>query len=271
MTWLYGPLQTVSDKPFGMNSGSGNSNSPIFKSSSFLRKKPILKKQSMSETIRRKSQLSSSLVKRAAAGVQAQQSDRFDRPCLGWPGTTHMSFVSTPSNSHNPSLISSISTSGSQSPRSPGPERKYIQFNEEVKQCIALCMKELDKAAESQDTAYNNESDHNDSYIMMKRINSARKLLPVHRSTTQPCSAHNDGNTIAILPSTTLKHCDGTLEPHEITVKHSNGFCGSQSPPSPSDDRPERRLSEGLSGKIVDTVNTAEDIMYVLWNVGWRG
>jgi len=29
-------------------------------------------------------------------------------------------------------------------------------------------------------------------------------------------------------------------------------------------------VSEGLFGKVVDTVNTARDIAHVIWNVGWR-
>jgi hypothetical protein len=30
------------------------------------------------------------------------------------------------------------------------------------------------------------------------------------------------------------------------------------------------REPAGLFGKAVDTVNTAKDIAYVIWNVGWR-
>lgn len=29
-------------------------------------------------------------------------------------------------------------------------------------------------------------------------------------------------------------------------------------------------VTEGLFGKVVDAVNTAKDIAYVIWNVGWR-
>ena len=36
---------------------------------------------------------------------------------------------------------------------------------------------------------------------------------------------YNDSNTIALLPSTTLKYSENTLEPHEMTMKHSNDFC----------------------------------------------
>jgi hypothetical protein len=29
-------------------------------------------------------------------------------------------------------------------------------------------------------------------------------------------------------------------------------------------------VSDGLFGRVVDTVNTAKDIAHVIWNVGWR-
>jgi hypothetical protein len=38
----------------------------------------------------------------------------------------------------------------------------------------------------------------------------------------------------------------------------------------PADDDEDQAVSEGLFGKVVDTVNTAKDIAHVIWNVGWR-
>lgn len=35
-------------------------------------------------------------------------------------------------------------------------------------------------------------------------------------------------------------------------------------------DEEDMAVSEGLFGKVVDTVNTAKDIAHVIWNVGWR-
>ncbi|KAB5514895.1 hypothetical protein GE09DRAFT_1161462 [Coniochaeta sp. 2T2.1] len=32
----------------------------------------------------------------------------------------------------------------------------------------------------------------------------------------------------------------------------------------------DRPASDGLFGKVIDTVNTARDIGHVIWNVGWR-
>lgn len=38
----------------------------------------------------------------------------------------------------------------------------------------------------------------------------------------------------------------------------------------PYEEEDEAPASEGLFGKVVDTVNTAKDIAHVIWNVGWR-
>ncbi|KAL7802387.1 hypothetical protein V8C44DRAFT_370307 [Trichoderma aethiopicum] len=35
-------------------------------------------------------------------------------------------------------------------------------------------------------------------------------------------------------------------------------------------DQPETSPSEGIFGRVIDTVNTARDIAHVIWNVGWR-
>jgi hypothetical protein len=311
-------------------------NSPrIPKTNSFLNKKPILKKRSMSEIMLQRSLSSSSLLKQAAAALQAQQSDGYERD-LGRSEFAAMNFASRRLSDH-PSLLSSISTSGMQS---PGTERKHIHFNEQVEQCIAVEMKGADDEAEPDIIDYG-DSDSDDGGIMMKRINSNRKLPPLHRSAT-PRPANNDSKTIAMLPSTTLKYREDTTEFHDTAMKHSNGFWnGSRLSPSPSQEtlRPskpstrvllgddeeddadmdwqpptifsssrkesqerlqnlhtseppslsgepsgmrrtpsgmfmpeeeEAAVSEGLFGRVVDTVNTAKDIAHVIWNVGWR-
>jgi hypothetical protein len=148
-------------------------------------------------------------------------------------------------------------------------------------------------------------------------------------------AAENEGKTIAMLPSTTLKHVDLIPKLHETTLIRSNGFWyGSRLCPSPAQqscrpteseetapadseeddidwlpqsligrkismianqERSENTLDAnssspngtralpeafmqndededvrmfGLLGKAVDTLNTAKDIAYVMWNVG---
>lgn len=352
MTWLYGPLQTGSDKSLRMPSTSPNS-SRISKSNSFLNKKPILKKRSMSEIMLQRSLSSSSLLKQAAAAVQAQQLENgiLTRPGIGRTTSdyAHYPFSSRRMSRENTTMLSSISSSGIASPGTG--EKKHIHFNEQVEQCIALEMKGDD---EEEPDAYAihdfSDSDSDDGGIMMKRSNSKRKLPPLHKKRTTPrASFSGESKTIAMLPSTTLKYREDTPEPQETAMKHSNGFWnGSKLSPSPSQEtlrpsKPSTRIllgpdeddddadmdwqppnafanrkdsmattqerlqnlhtsgstssltgepsgmrrtpsgmfmpyeededdvvSEGLFGKVVDTVNTAKDIAHVIWNVGWR-
>jgi hypothetical protein len=121
-------------------------------------------------------QLSSTLLKRAAAAVLAQQSDRFDGPYPRCPAMAHIPFPATSSfNGHCPSFFSSEPSSGSQSPDTAAPERKHIHFNAEVKQCIALRTGELYKVAGGGNVYdENSESDCGDDRILMKRINSTQ-------------------------------------------------------------------------------------------------
>jgi len=313
-----------------------------------LNKKPILKKRSMSEIMLQRSLSSSSLLKQAAAAVQAQQSEGMGRPYLGRVQSdyTPMSFSSRRLSRDDPSRLSSISSSGLASPGSQ--DRKHIHFNESVEQCIALDMKGDDDDEPEQQAIYeDDDSDSDDGAIMMKRSSSGRQLPPLHRSTTPRPSSNTDSKTIAMLPSTTLKYREDTPEPPETAMKHSNGYWnGTKLSPSLSQEtlrpsKPSTRIllgddeedddldwqppnafanrkdsmgvtqerfnglstpgsssslngepsgmrrtpsgmfmpyeededdvvSEGLFGKVVDTVNTAKDIAHVIWNVGWR-
>ena len=352
VTWLYGPLQTGSDRSLRMPSSSPASSSRISKSNSFLNKKPILKKRSMSEIMLQRSLSSSSLLKQAAAAVQAQQSENggIDRPSLGRVTSDYISypFSSRRMSRENTSQFSSITSSGLASPGTG--EKKHIHFNEQVEQCIALEMKGDDEEPEPYAVPDYDDSDSDDGGIMMKRSNSNRKLPPLHsRRTTPRQSFSAESKTIAMLPSTTLKYREDTPDPPETAMKHSNGFWnGSKLSPSPSQEtlrpsKPSTRMllgeddedddadmdwqppntfvsrkdsiaatqerfanlhtsgssssltgepsgmrrtpsgmfmpyeededdvvSEGLFGKVVDTVNTAKDIAHVIWNVGWR-
>ena len=351
VTWLYGPLQTGSDKSW-MPSSSTCDSSRMSKSNSFLQKKPILKKRSMSEIMLQRSLSSSSLLKQAAAAVQAQQSERrTDRPFMGRTTSDYIAFpFSTRRRSReNTSLLPSISSSGI---ASPNTGEKHIHFNEQVEQCIALEMKgEEDEEVDSYAVNDDYDSDSDDGAIMMKRSDSKRKLPMMRKAPTPRNSFSTDSKTIAMLPSTTLKYREDTPEPQETAMTHGNGFWSpGKLSPSPSQEtlRPSKQstcillsdedededdevdmdwqppsafthrkdslsvtqermgglhtsgsssslnaepsgmrrtpsgmfmpyeededdvVSEGLFGKVVDTVNTAKDIAHVIWNVGWR-
>lgn len=253
VTWLYGPLQTGSSKSLHQTSTSPSSSSRISKSNSFLNKKPILKKRSMSEIMLQRSLSSSSLLKQAAAAVQAQQSESYGgigRPLMGRATSDYAYPLSSRRLSReNTSILSSISSSGLQSPG----EKKHIHFNEQVEQCIALEMKgDDDDEAEAYAVHNYDDSDSDDGGIMMKRSNSKRKLPPLHKKRTTPRQSFStESKTIAMLPSTTLKYRADTPEPPETAMKHSNGFWnGSKLSPSPSQEtlRPSKPSTRMLLG-----------------------
>jgi len=215
----------------------------------------------MSEIMLQRSLSSSSLLKQAAAAVQAQQSENggiIARPGLGRAASDYGSFPfsSRRLSRDNVSSLSSISSSGLASPGTG--ERKHIHFNEQVEQCIALEMKGDDEDEPDTFAIHDEEdSDSDEGGIMMKRSNSNRKLPPISRSrgSTPRPSFSNDSKTIAMLPSTTLKYREDAPELPETAMKHSNGFWnGSKLSPSPSQEtlRPSKPSTRILLGDDED-------------------
>ncbi|QSZ33967.1 hypothetical protein DSL72_005547 [Monilinia vaccinii-corymbosi] len=345
VTWLYGPLQSG---PTAFNapdaSPVSSSSSRLSKSNSFLQKKPILKKRSMSEMMLQRSLSSSSLLKQAAAAVQAQQLVDVQRPGVPRAASDYIpyEFASRHVEQIDMCMLSSVTSSGL---ITPSAERKHISFNEQVSQCIALDVKGDDEDEPDYNTQDFDDSDSDDGAIMMKRSTSKRQLPPLRKPATSRVNSPADSKTIAMLPSTTLKYREDTPEPQETALKHSGFFHGIKLSPSPSQEtlkpsKPSTRMllsdddedddidwqppnsfahrkdsmsvtqdrfqslstsdslasngepsgmrrtpsgmfmpceegeddvaSEGLFGKVVDTVNTAKDIAHVIWNVGWR-
>ncbi|KAK4212488.1 hypothetical protein QBC37DRAFT_287859 [Rhypophila decipiens] len=344
VTWLYGPLQTgtASMNPIHTEMNSAR----LSKSSSFANKKPILKKRSMSELMLQRSLSASSLVKQAAAAVQAQQKGGMKRtgrrPGLDRAHTDFVTFQigSRGASNDNTSLFPSAVTSGV---ISPSGERRHIHFNEQVEQCIAVDVKGDDDDDEPDPARFDfDDSDSDDGAIMMKR--TAAKKRPILKKAKSHGSA-GESKTIAMLPSTTLKYREDTPEPTESAMKHSTGVAYRSPVISPSSSqetlRPSKKsgkmffndddddddddedqdeedddatwmpstrsgglsrsisssslsaepsgmrrtasgmfmpveeggrdaASEGLFGRVIDTVNTARDIAHVIWNVGWR-
>ena len=263
VTWLYGPLQTISSKPFAIPNSSPLPSSRLSKSNSFLHpnKKPILKKRSMSEIMLQRSLSASSLLKQAAAAVQAQQSAERDsddlRPCMGRATSDYIAFpfVSRQITRENSSVLQSVDSSGV---TSPSYEKKHIHFNEQVEQCIALDMSEgKDEEVDAYQYAINDnsDSDSDGGMVMMKRSNS-KKLLPTpgglssgsKRSTRNNSFVNGESKTIAMLPSTTLKYREEETEPKETAQKHSSGWFSSPISPSGSTDtlRPSKPSSRGF-------------------------
>jgi hypothetical protein len=195
VTWLYGPLQRSSSYPASQQTSEPQSN--LSKNNSFLNKKPILKKRSMSELMLQKSLSASSLVRQAAAAVQAQQALRprgiISRRQSDY--STDMSSCRTMSRDTT-DCFSSQSNSGLQSPLDQA-ERKHIRFDNKVEQCIAVEIKDAD-FEEEDDFAVHDSSD--EGLLMMKKSRKSRRVRPSQRR-----SSDSETKIIAKLPSTTLK------------------------------------------------------------------
>ncbi|KAI0877618.1 hypothetical protein GGS24DRAFT_107039 [Hypoxylon argillaceum] len=225
VTWLYGPLQTRQHAMF--SESTERSSSGLSRSDSFSHKKPILKKRSMSEVMLQRSLSSSSLLKQAAAAVQAQQkggTSRIGRPILH---RAHTDLVTFPFSKRrrsrvNTSLLPSNATSGL---ASPATERRHIHFDEQVKQCIAVEVKGDDDDEDEFDSyrwRYD-DSDSDDGAIMMKTTKTGKK--PIYLRKKVSTNNNSESKTIAMLPSTTLKYReDSPAPPPESAIKHSTGI-----------------------------------------------
>ncbi|KAI0383878.1 hypothetical protein F5Y04DRAFT_278504 [Hypomontagnella monticulosa] len=223
VTWLYGPLQTCQGDL--LSNDAEQESSALSRCDSFVSKKPILKKRSMSEIMLQRSLSSSSLLKQATAAVQAQQKDgavRVGRPILHRATTDYVTFpFSSRRRSRETSILPSSAASGIVSPSS---ERKHIHFDEQVQQCIAVEIKGDDEEEDEVDHhnrwQFDDDSDSDDGAIMMKRTKSTKKpVLPRRRS---PVNTPSESKTIAMLPSTTLKYREDSPTP-ETAMKHSTG------------------------------------------------
>jgi hypothetical protein len=195
----------------------------------------------MSEIMLQKSISSSSLVKQAAASVQAQQhvaESCSHRIMPGHPNIlarSNSDYVvmgfSRATSRLNTSALTSITSSGIQSPTT---ERKHIHFNEQVEQCIAVDIKD---GEEDDDDEYNHmmndDSDSSDEgLVMMKR---SSRLRPIHRNRrTTGFNVNSESKTIAMLPSTTLKYREETPEPESATHHNVMAFWSSKLSSSPS-------------------------------------
>ncbi|KHJ32332.1 putative protein phosphatase type 1 complex subunit hex2 reg1 [Erysiphe necator] len=357
VTWLYGPLQTSTEPLCNAPYTSPASCNRLSKNNSFLNKKPILKKRSMSELMLQQSLSTSSLLKQAAAAVQAQQSDTYFECSRNENivSSTCLHVLSTCSSDLNHGNLSP--TSSSDLPSIYG-DKKRIHFNEQVAQCIAVDVKGDDDDDELMIPDYA-DSDSDDG-IMMKPSTTKRKYPQLrHRAKVRPNLNQENNKIIEMLPSTTLKYqsdipassfdmeedeCDDELWDEDstiLTLSNSQETLKPSKPPmkifigeddeedneddldwQPLTDYPYRKdsvvvalermknpgssilshdslgdndvdnqvelrrrssgifmpreedeeniTSEGLFGKVVDTVNTAKDIAHVIWNVGWR-
>lgn len=219
MTWLYGPLSTGADKISQHASPQSPSivYQPIQSINALVHtKKPILKKRSMSEAMLQRSLSTSSLIKQAAAAIHSQQSEGHNMPRPSLNSRAHSDFSSYPlrymreSEVNTNELPSALST-GTHSPT----YSRHIHFNNRVEQCIAV--DKLDDDDFGYDIGVEDSDSSDDGLVMMASSRTSA------RST--PRGSFSEHQTIAMLPSTTLKPVDD-LEPLDSKMQEplGNGF-----------------------------------------------
>lgn len=211
VTWLYGPLQI--NKRKGLLKDRSPLPSQLSTHSSFLDKKPILKKKTPSALLLEKSQNEHTLLQRAGDIIQVQRSSpipgrgalRKGDSDFSLPSYRTSSVLNTPSESSDSSDRPPKYSFGTQTPS----EAKHVFFNEEVRQVRAI--ESGDDEKEEQPEEDFSESDEDDDGGLMMAPTRTRS----NRST--PRGSFSDSNkTIAPLPSTTLKYRKDTPEPPEI-------------------------------------------------------
>jgi len=220
----------------------------------------------MSEVMLQRSISASSLLKQAAASIEAQGRRSVLKKSHE---RTYSDFVPG-SNSEIPSrdqidYFTSRSTSGTETP-SECREKRHIRFDDKVEQCIAVDCKRMDEdddeAIESETTAASSSDSEDDGMVMMKRLRR-----PAARRGT--CSvgmgsrngSHSNLKTIETLPATTLKY---KREPdEENALKPTSGLARSWSStklsPSASQEtlRPTRPSRNFLLGQDEDEDDSA--------------
>ncbi|KAK7725118.1 protein phosphatase regulator [Botryosphaeria dothidea] len=250
VTWLYGPLQTSSYTPLTHPVSETGSNM-LSKNNSFINKKPILKKRSMSEVMLQRSISNSSLIKQAATAVQAERSGApalRSRPSYGRATSDYVTpSIPSKSTSREATDLTSRSTSGLQTPGDC--ERKHIRFDDKVEQCIAVECKDADD--DFDDDSWTNEEDDDSSDDGLEIKTKPRRLSRNNSKTN--FGAEN--KTIQKLPDTTLKYRTDSPDVPDHPPAHSLGFWrSSRLSPSPSQEtlRPSRPTSNFLLGEDDD-------------------
>ena len=250
VTWLYGPLKTASSYPITQDMLEPTS--PISKNNSFVNKKPILKKRSVSEAMLQKSLSNSSLLKQAAASVQAQgRRSRRSSVATNSEETSHRGSID---------YFTSRSTSGSATPYEHS-EKRHIRFDDRVEQCIAVDCKdttiedddEIDTTDVDSDPFRGSDSSSDDG-LFMKKPSKLAATAKGHQ-TGQKSSRSNSlsgRKTIETLPATTLKYRTDSPDIDSAAQHHTFGrsWNSAKLSPSPSQEtlRPAHPSSNFLLG-----------------------
>jgi hypothetical protein len=163
----------------------------------------------MSEVMLQKSLSNSSLVRQAAAAVQAQQ---HRRGSVARRTSDFTPYSEYPPHKEDFGYFSSSSTSGLHTPSDQG-EKKHIQFADKVTQCIAVEIKgseedEEDDGPRPTVAYFEDEYSDDEGLLMMRRVRRrSHPRLPQRRR-----GSTGENKMIEMLPATTLKDRPDTPE-----------------------------------------------------------
>ncbi|KAI1618077.1 hypothetical protein EDD37DRAFT_646893 [Exophiala viscosa] len=254
VTWLYGPLQQTKAIPISFEKSSPPP-SRLSHSSSFVSKKPILKKKSASAAILERSRSQHSLLQRASDIIRVQQSSpAHGRPILRrghseftLPQYPNSSVLTTPAEHETPGGFFSAERSSFTLPDAPTPsECKHVLFDEEVRQVQAIDSEDDDKA---EDDDVGIDTDEDDDFGLM--MAPSQRGGHVSNRATPRGSFSNESKTIVPLPSTTLKYRHDTPEPPEVP-KGNFGLWNSGHRLSPSPSQATLRPSRPSQNFLLD-------------------
>jgi hypothetical protein len=170
----------------------------------------------MSEVMLQKSLSNSSLVRQAAAAVQAQQVRR-GSVARRQSDFSHYSVFAPQKEELD--YFSSSTTSGLQTPSEQG-EKKHIQFADKVTQCIAVEIKGSEEEDEedgrqSSASCFEDEFSDDEGLLMMRKIRRrSHTRLPQRRRSS---AGAGETKMIEMLPATTLKDRPQTPEVPEMS------------------------------------------------------
>lgn len=211
VTWLYGPLQVDTKKSLGTSHSPPPSQ--LSTCSSFLNKKPILKKKSASAAILERSRSQHSLLARASEIIRVQQSSpkpgiRRGGSDFSLPSYKTSSVSNTPAESELRSFYPPRYSFESQTPS----ECKHVFFNEEVRQVQAIESDDDEKEQVQEEEEFSESDEDDDGGLMMAPARSRS-----NRSTPRGSFSDN-AKMIAPLPPSTLKYRKDTPEPPDTPL-----------------------------------------------------
>ncbi|RMZ85184.1 hypothetical protein DV738_g230, partial [Chaetothyriales sp. CBS 135597] len=262
-TWLYGPLQTAGRRSL-LNTTPPPSR--LSHSSSFITKKPILKKKSASALMLERSLSQRTLLARASEILRSQQSSpalmgnpayRRHISDFSLAGYTGSSVLNTPALEDVPGFSRTRSSFGFTEPPTPS-ENKHVSFVEEVRQVQASDPPELDLP------------EYWSQVKMISPSPSQETLRP-----TRP--SHNflldDDPEIDDEPWHPRSYTDNSQPSWQQEYEPGPNMRRTESGmfmPYDEEAEDEAAMNDHLFGRAMYAVNTIRDIAHVVWNVGWH-